>query len=182
MRALSNLKEQKKSLLKKCKKCGKVLPITEFYKQLGGAYGVKAICIDCYRKRSKENYKPKPKKITYIKCSMCGEVKPSTEFYKYKKKYKKICKDCSPRYRVPPHIKEIGRINQFPCTLLLNWSQSAIECLEIGCDCSKCLITTESKCIMKKAVILLTMIHGKPDGYTEPTIMGVDYGIIKSRD
>jgi hypothetical protein len=33
--------------MKRCKKCGELKPLSEYHKQKGGRYGVKARCRDC---------------------------------------------------------------------------------------------------------------------------------------
>lgn len=159
---------------KVCKICGKSKPITEFYKVLKGKYGVHSTCIKCLLQKFKDERKKK-KQEKLITCSMCGETKPSTEFYKYKTKYRTICKTClHSRYQIPDFIKKIARENNFPSTLLMGWTPTAIECLEIGCNCDKCTLKdtiTSSECKMKKAVRLLIQIHGKPDGCNELTVI-----------
>ncbi len=54
-------------------------------------------------------------------------------------------------------------------TLAENWTPTAIDCFEIGCRCSSCLLNKlyfngdSSKCMMKYTVIELVRKKGKPD-------------------
>lgn len=52
---------------KKCFKCGKVLPITEFYKHSGNADGYLNKCKECTKKDSAINYSKKSKDIEWVK-------------------------------------------------------------------------------------------------------------------
>ena len=49
--------------------------------------------------------------------------------------------------------------------ILRGWTQSAIDCYNIGCNCSKCIIkkSISSECCMKQTVILLVKKFGKPN-------------------
>lgn len=51
---------------KRCKKCGKIKPLTEFYKQASGKLGVKAVCKICYNKQQKASYIPVMQNITSL--------------------------------------------------------------------------------------------------------------------
>lgn len=48
--------------------------------------------------------------------------------------------------------------------MLRRWTQSAIECYNIGCDCSKCQYSRIllTPCQMRNTVILLVKKFGKP--------------------
>lgn len=49
-----------------------------------------------------------------------------------------------------------------------NWTQSAVECYQIGCSCKKCFIykmyfkKSDTKCKMKESVIELVRKFGAP--------------------
>ena len=49
--------------------------------------------------------------------------------------------------------------------ILRGWTQAAIDCYNIGCNCSKCIIKKSilSECCMKQTVILLVKKFGKPN-------------------
>lgn len=55
-------------------------------------------------------------------------------------------------------------------TTTQNWTQSAIDCFEIGCRCSICNLNriyfknSNFKCRMKEAVIELVRKYGVPEG------------------
>ena len=55
-------------------------------------------------------------------------------------------------------------------TTTQNWTQSAIDCFEIGCRCSICNLNriyfknSNFKCKMKEAVIELVRKYGVPEG------------------
>lgn len=154
---------------KKCKECGQVKPLTEFYKNPSCKLGVDNLCKVCKNKRAKMRYLAQ-NPIEYYECTICGHIKPSTEFIKNSR----ICLACFKNRRyVPKKIKDIAYKFKIPCTILIAWTPSAIDCLEVGCNCARCYIntTTETPCEMKKIVMALMIIHGKPDGYTEPTII-----------
>lgn len=45
------------------------------------------------------------------------------------------------------------------------WSEGAIKCYAIGCRCSMCEVVPEwfkKRCVMKKSVIMLVRVLGKP--------------------
>lgn len=45
------------------------------------------------------------------------------------------------------------------------WSEGAIKCYAIGCNCSKCDVVPEwfkKRCVMKKSVMMLVRELGKP--------------------
>lgn len=54
-------------------------------------------------------------------------------------------------------------------TVSKNWTQSAIDCYEIGCNCRNCnlnkiyFLKSEFKCRMKETVIELVRKFGKPE-------------------
>lgn len=45
------------------------------------------------------------------------------------------------------------------------WTQAAVDCYKLGCNCSKCNIPLimETKCQMKRTVITLVKLYGRPD-------------------
>ncbi len=49
------------------------------------------------------------------------------------------------------------------------WTKSAIECYNKGCNCKKCNIPdiVQTPCYMKKTVIELVRLYGKPPAYLE---------------
>lgn len=50
-------------------------------------------------------------------------------------------------------------------SIMQNWTQQAIECYEINCDCSKCSLSTGNYsfvCQMPKIVNSLLKTYGKP--------------------
>ena len=173
MRALSNL-EIKKSPSKKCKICGEVKPITDFYKNHSNKDGYETLCKECRKARDKAKRNAKKKSEVHKTFIICGKTKHSSKFYKTEVNYSSICNSCF-KYtgKVPKMIKKLAKKNSVPCTILMHWTQAAFECLEIGCNCQRCLIkmTSETPCIMKKVVLLLTRIHGLPDGFRQPTII-----------
>lgn len=162
--------------VKQCQWCGEIKPITEFYNHPTNKDGLFKMCKKCKKEYQKELARKKQanKKVEYKICGLCGKEKPVTEFLKYQSHYRNYCKECLPSVQsVPLKIRKIAEAHNFPANVLLEWSQSAIDCLEIGCNCHRCMIsqTMKSKCKMKTAVKLLLQIHGKPDGYIEPTII-----------
>lgn len=88
---------------KRCSHCGKILPLSEFYKDKNGKYGVKYCCKKCWNKAQWQYQKKTAKKSEpeipagYKKCSCCGEVKPLSEFWvnkNLKGGHETQCKDC----------------------------------------------------------------------------------------
>ena len=49
--------------------------------------------------------------------------------------------------------------------ILKGWTQTAIDCYNLGCNCNKCKLKNiiSSECCMKQTVILLVKKFGKPD-------------------
>lgn len=97
---------------KRCPKCGKSKPTTEFY---FGSRGFSCYCIDCSRKMYKKYYNnnvKKQKKDTpeFKKCPKCNQIKPRSEFYQIKSKpngLSSYCKDCErKRNNINKHNKE----------------------------------------------------------------------------
>lgn len=45
------------------------------------------------------------------------------------------------------------------------WTQSAVDCYKLGCNCNKCNIPLimETPCQMKRVVITLVALYGVPD-------------------
>lgn len=45
------------------------------------------------------------------------------------------------------------------------WTQSAVDCYKLGCNCIKCNIPLimETPCQMKRSVITLVRLYGRPD-------------------
>lgn len=50
-------------------------------------------------------------------------------------------------------------------TVIRRWTQSAVDCYRLGCNCSKCNIPLimETPCQMKRSVISLVRAYGIPD-------------------
>jgi len=83
---------------KRCSKCGEVKPVSEFYKQKGGKYGVCSQCKECRKKYRKENVgrrtqylreyyeknkdKLKKKAEEYLKVNRARAKKYQREYYK----------------------------------------------------------------------------------------------------
>lgn len=75
-----------------CMNCGRVLPITEFYKNGGGYH--KHECKECYRQRANE--RKKAKLAGMKRCTKCGVLKPLGDFYLLKTGYyQPTCKQCA---------------------------------------------------------------------------------------
>lgn len=58
----------------------------------------------------------------------------------------------------------------FSDSILKNWTKTALECYQRGCNCEGCKykekLETNSKCQMKYVVLELVRIHGKPKEIT----------------
>lgn len=77
---------------RQCMNCGRVLPITEFYKNGGGYH--KHECKECYRERANE--RKKAKLAGMKRCTKCGVLKPLGDFYLLKTGYyQPTCKQCA---------------------------------------------------------------------------------------
>ena len=52
-----------------------------------------------------------------------------------------------------------------PDTVVRHWTQQAVDCYKLGCNCSKCNIPLimETPCQMKRSVITLIRLYGVPD-------------------
>ena len=65
---------------KKCSKCGKELPLTEFYSRGNGK--LRSECKECHKKHVKEKYQERKNSVEEIKstigCAKCGEKRPYT--------------------------------------------------------------------------------------------------------
>lgn len=90
---------------KTCTKCGRELPISEFYARAGAKDGLQTQCKECHNaatQRSIEKRKGivntgQTEEPTTKLCICCGETKPITEFYKDKKAtdgHQSYCKHC----------------------------------------------------------------------------------------
>lgn len=93
---------------KTCTKCGRELPISEFYARAGAKDGLQTICKDCHNAATKRCH-DKAKAQAHIekslqeacdmkRCSKCGETKPLSDFYKDKKAsdgHQSWCKHCA---------------------------------------------------------------------------------------
>ena len=93
---------------KTCTKCGRELPISEFYARAGSKDGLQTICKDCHNAATKRCHdKAKAQAHTekslqetcdMKRCAKCGETKPLTDFYKDKKAsdgHQSWCKHCA---------------------------------------------------------------------------------------
>lgn len=99
---MGNLAPQAKT--KTCTKCGRELPISEFYAKAGSKDGLQTICKECHneatkksreKKEAKEGMKPKTKI-----CSKCGRELPLIRFGKNastKDGLQYWCKECQNR-------------------------------------------------------------------------------------
>lgn len=93
---------------KTCTKCGRELPVSEFYARAGSKDGLQTICKDCHNAATKRCH-DKAKAQAHIekslqdacdmkRCAKCGETKPLTDFYKDKKAsdgHQSWCKHCA---------------------------------------------------------------------------------------
>ena len=95
---------------KTCTKCGRDLPISEFYAKAGSKDGLQTQCKDCHNAATQAS-KDKAKAQAHIeeslretcdmkRCSKCGETRPISDFYKDKKAtdgHQSWCKLCISR-------------------------------------------------------------------------------------
>lgn len=65
---------------KKCSKCGRELPVTEYYSRGGGGGRLRSECKECHKSYVKEKYQERKSMIGEIKtstgCAKCGERRP----------------------------------------------------------------------------------------------------------
>ena len=87
---------------KTCTKCGRELPISEFYAKAGSKDGLQTICKDCHNAATQKSIEKRKADNIFNEsetktCICCGETKPITEFYKDKKAtdgHQSYCKRC----------------------------------------------------------------------------------------
>ena len=78
---------------RRCTTCGRVLPITEFYKSGGGRY--KSKCKDCCRERASERRRAhRADQPGVRRCKKCGKEKPISEFYFRTHGISSLCMEC----------------------------------------------------------------------------------------
>lgn len=66
------------------------------------------------------------------------------------------------RRKYKRRLVRLGNPNHMPYT----WSVSAVDCYELGCNCSKCNIIPQDmkkECQMKETVLELVRRYGKPE-------------------
>lgn len=149
---------------KKCTKCGLIKPLSEFYKTNATKDGYTYNCKECCKDRQRKRLLKIKAKEKHKKCPICGQFKPVSDFFKPKNNtHRSMCRECHIK-GVPDDIKKISTKYGIPSTLLMGWSDSAVDCYEIGCKCRNCFIKKnfDLNCKMKKVVRILLKLYGKP--------------------
>lgn len=115
---------------KKCSKCGRELPVTEYYKRGNGK--LRAECKECHRKYVNKKYQERKEKVDEIKaqykCAKCGETRPYTLDFHHKdpsKKKQTIARMTSNYNKLEDIYKEIDK-----CVVLCSNCHRAFHYLE----------------------------------------------------
>jgi hypothetical protein len=96
---------------KRCRKCGVVKNIKDFYKTTQTPDGRTSVCSSCDRtRRSQFRSKREPHEpvVSTYHCPNCGITKPVSEFYRNRKAPSGLsawCKDCEKEYRDSPTVR-----------------------------------------------------------------------------
>ena len=107
---------------KHCKKCGKDLPVSEFYaiSKQTSPDGLEARCKSCF----KANAAAKAITMTEKFCYKCGKTKSVSEFHKSKgshDSYQTKCKSC---INAKTALVRAQKLNQAPAAVVKEWNKN----------------------------------------------------------
>lgn len=95
---------------KKCRTCGRELPLSEYYERRDSKDGLESSCKECRikdaaekcqrRRETRAAKRPLPEQVNHKVCKHCGRDLPLSEYYMKDGKPNWICKECTKAYNV----------------------------------------------------------------------------------